>query len=193
MTEPLAVAHDHLILRVLRAGWGDAADASYSRQRADNRWNTRDFPALYCCCSVPVARAVALDVFRLANVVVGDLQPEIRPALARLSWSGQVVDVASGTGVAAAGFPVEYPADLSKEETRRAAVRWHERGHEGVLCRSASVWRRAGRRFRWEGPHEPWGELAIFPERARQRPREQGRRADLGWLGPEPASSPRPD
>lgn len=182
MSDPWAIVHGHRILRVIRAAWRDATDASYSQQRDDRRWNTRDFPALYCCCSLPVARAVVLDVFRLAAIVVEDLQPEMRPALATLSWSGRVVDIASGGGIAAAGFPPAYPDGMPKEETRGAAARWYEDGHEGIVCRSASVWRRARGEVAWDGDHARWSELAVFPRRAARPVREEGRRTDLTWL-----------
>jgi len=185
MTDDLiTVPHAHRMFRVVRAGWRDATDASHSQKRPDNRWNTADFPALYCCCSVRVARAVVLDVFRLAAVVVEDLQPEARPALAELSWVGRVVDVASPGGVAAAGFPLGYPAGVNKEQTRRAATQWHELGHEGLVCRSASLWRREQERASWEGEHEHWSEVAIFPLKATNRAREDGRQVDLAWLHP---------
>lgn len=185
MTDHLvAMAHSHRIFRVVRAGWRDATDASHSQTKPDNRWNTTAFPALYCCCSVPVARTVALDVFDLAAVVIEDLQPDVRPALAALSWSGQVVDVASRDGVAAAGFPPTYPDGVDKEHTRRAASQWHELGHEGVVCRSASLWRRERERASWEGGHEHWSEVAIFPVKAANRAREEGRQDDLTWLHP---------
>jgi hypothetical protein len=176
------IDHDHRVVRVIRAAWRDATDASYSQQRDDNRWNTRDFPALYCCCSLPVARAVVLDVFRLAGIVMEDLQPEVRPALAELAWSGRVVDVASAGGVVAAGLPPSYPDGVTKEETRRAAARWHEEGREGLVCRSASVWRRARGGVAWEGDHARWSELAVFPRRATRPVREERRRTDLRWL-----------
>ena len=182
--ELITMLHAHPIFRVVRGGWRDAVDASRSRTRVDNRWNTPDFPALYCCCSVPVAQAVALDVFRLAAVMVEDLQPEVRPTLAELSWAGQVVDVASPDGVAAAGFPPAYPDGVSKEATRRAASQWHESGHEGVVCRSASIWRRGRGRARWDGSHELWSELAIFPLRAANPPREERRQDGFAWLEP---------
>jgi hypothetical protein len=191
MTEPIIVPHGHPVFRVIRAGWPDATDAAHSQRGADNRWNTREFPALCCCCSAPVARAMALDVFRLAAVVVEDLQPEVRPALAELAWTGRVVDVASADGVAAAGFPPGYPEGVSKQDTRQAAKRWHKGGHEGVVCRSASLWRRERARLRWDGEHEQWSKLAIFPLNAATRPREEGRRTDLGWLEPPTASGPR--
>lgn len=182
---PIIMPHAHPIFRVVRVGWHDAADASHSQTKTDNRWNTMEFPALYCCCSVPVARVVALDVFRLTSVVLEDLQPEARPALARLSWAGQVVDIASEDGVTAAGFYPAYPDGVSKKRTRQAASRWHELGHEGVVCRSASLWRRERERASWEGGHEQWSEVAIFPLKTANRPREEGRRNDLGWLKPD--------
>jgi len=80
--ELITMLHAHPIFRVVRGGWRDAVDASRSRTRVDNRWNTPDFPALYCCCSVPVAQAVALDVFRLAAVMVEDLARNLAPAAA---------------------------------------------------------------------------------------------------------------
>lgn len=185
MTDHLVViAHSHRIFRVVRAGWQDATDASHSQMNPDNRWNTTEFPVLYCCCSVPVARAVALDRFQDASVLVEDLQPEVRPALAKLSWAGQVVDVASENGVTAAGFPPTYPEGVNKEHTRRAASQWHELEHEGVVCRSASLWRRERERASWEGAHEQWSEVAIFPLKAANRAREEGREDDLAWLQP---------
>lgn len=179
---PLLLAHSHRIFRVVRTGWQDATDASHSQRKPDNRWNTAEFPALYCCCSVPVARAVTLDVFDLAAVVIEDLQPHVRPALAELSWSGQAVDVASQDGVAAAGFPPAYPDGVDKDQTRRAAYQWHESGHEGVVCRSASLWRRERERTSWEGRHEQWSEVAIFTLKAANEPREERRENDLAWL-----------
>lgn len=185
MTDDLiTVLHAHPIFRVVRRGWRDAVDASHSQTRADNRWNTTNFPALYCCCSVRVARAVALDVFRLAAVMVEDLQPEVRPGLAELAWSGQVVDVASVGGIAAAGFPPGYPDGVSKEDTRRVASQWHESGHEGVVYRSASILRRGRGRASWDGSHELWSELAIFPLRAVHPAREERRQDDFAWLEP---------
>jgi RES domain-containing protein len=193
MTDDLiTMLHAHPIFRVVQGGWRDAVDVSYSRTRVDNRWNTADFPALYCCCSVPVARAVALDVFRRAAVMAEDLQPEARPALAKLSWTGKVVDIASADGVAAAGFPPAYPDGVSKEDTRRAASQWHESGQEGVVCRSASIWRRDRERAAWDGSHESWSELAIFPLKAANQPQEEERRNDSAWLDPIVGSGEEP-
>jgi RES domain-containing protein len=73
---PRALVHNHVpLFRVIRRGWADPLDTSYSqRASADNRWNTPDFPALYSSCSERVARAVARDVFRLAAIELADLQ-----------------------------------------------------------------------------------------------------------------------
>jgi RES domain-containing protein len=181
MTSPLLVEHTHQpVYRVVRRSWVDLLDASYSQSRRDNRWNTSEFPALYCCCSEWVARAVALDVFRLAGIVLEDLQPAYRPQLVEVSWTGRVADVASAGGVAAAGLPPDYPADVNKEHTRGFAVTCHQAGAEGIMCRSASL---AKMGFSaWEGPHERWGELAIFTRNCKRPPRLARRREDLEWF-----------
>lgn len=94
------VAHKHMPLyRVIRRGWADPLDTSYSqRASADNRWNTPDFPALYSSCSERVARAVARDVFRSAAIELADLQGAMLPELVEIAWAGEVVDVASLEG-----------------------------------------------------------------------------------------------
>ncbi|HZU27245.1 MAG TPA: RES family NAD+ phosphorylase, partial [Bryobacteraceae bacterium] len=140
---PLTVAHEHTPLyRVVRRQWSDPIDASYSqRDSADNRWNTPDFPALYCCCSETVARAVARDVFRLAAVDIDDLQDAFLPQLCEIIWRGEVVDVASAEGVLAAGLPSEYPIGSDKSETRSLAAVWHAGGFSGIVARSASLMR----------------------------------------------------
>ncbi len=175
-------SHTHEpIYRVVRAQWPDPLDSSYSQQRSDNRWNTPAFGALYTCCSEMVARAVALDVFRLHAVMLEDLHPLVRPELAEIAWQGEVVDIASAEGVAGAGFPATYPEGVSRTETQRSASAWHEAGREGVVCRSASVARLgiSG----WQGGHEAWGEAAVFVHNARMRPRLIRRRSDGRWLG----------
>ena len=113
---PRTVAHKHVPLcRVIRRGWADPLDTSYSqRASADNRWNTPDFPALYCGCSERVSRAVARDIFRLAGIGFEDLQDAMLPQLVEIAWAGEVVDVASPEGVAAAGFPLDYPVGINK-------------------------------------------------------------------------------
>ena len=185
MTEPLFVAHGHLVYRVIRQSWRDALDATYSQARPGNRWNTAEFPALYACCSERAARAVALDVFRASGIELGDLHADVRPALVEIEWSGTLVDVASSAGVGAAGFPATYPTGVSTTETQRAATAWHAAGLEGVLCRSASLARLGF--SEWQDPHQPWGEVAIFPRNAAHPPRRRRRRADPDWLLPGPA------
>jgi RES domain-containing protein len=168
------------IYRVVRAGWETPLDTTFSQQAADSRWNTAKFPALYCCCSVHVARAVARDLFRYAGVEPADLQPAYRPRLIEVDWTGQLVDMASNRGIEAAGFPPSYPAGVDKSRTREAAVSWHEEGSEGVVCRSASLWRLGMRD--WKEPRHRWSELAIFVDAARDEPRQTGQRDDLEWL-----------
>ena len=120
------------------------------------------------------------DLFRFAGVELEDLQPEYRPTLIEIEWTGTVVDVATSRGIAIAGFPSAYPGGVSKALTREAAVSWHEIGREGVVCRSASLWRLGVRD--WEGPYLLSSELAIFVDIAGEKPRQTGRRDDLAWL-----------
>ena len=60
MTERV-VGHTHVpLLRVIpREYVNDATNAAPSQAKTDNRWNTPAFPALYCCCALSVAIAVA--------------------------------------------------------------------------------------------------------------------------------------
>jgi hypothetical protein len=181
MTASRLLEHTHQpAYRVVRRGWVDPLDGAYSQTRAGNRWNTAEFPALYCCCSERVARAVTLDVFRAAGIVLEDVQPAYQPQLVEVSWTGRVADVASAEGVGAAGLPPEYPAGVSKGLTRDLAIAWHGAGIEGVLCRSASL---AGMGFSaWSGDHEPWAELVIFTQNCQRPPRLLKRRDDLEWF-----------
>jgi len=172
------------LYRVVRAGWDDPLDASFSQRAGDRRWNTVEFPALYCCCSLPVARGIARDLFKLAGIEWEDLQPAWRPRLVDLTWEGEVVDVSTPEGIAEAGFPPDYPAGVSKRLTRAAATQWHEAGDEGVACRSASLWRLGF--SDWTGLHSRWSELAIFVENCGTRPVWTGHRDDPFWLSPGP-------
>lgn len=190
MTEPLTVVHDHEpIYRVVRAGWGDSLDASFSRRKLDKRWNPPDvFAALYTCCSEGVARGITLDLYRFAGIVLEDLQPTARPLLVEIGWTGEVVDVASPAGIAAAGFPPTYPLGVDQSLTQPVAAEWHAAGREGVGCRSASLARLG--LITWDGPHTQWGELAIFVERTRRPPRLVRCRDDLDWFLPTASVSP---
>jgi hypothetical protein len=182
--------HDHEpVYRVVRRDWDDPLDASFSRRAADRRWNTAEFAALYCCCSEGVARAVTLDVFRYAGLVLDDLQPQQRPQLAEIGWSGPVVDVVSGPGVESAGFPPEYPGGVDKQTTREAAARWHDAGEEGVCGRSASLARLGV--SDWSGDHRRFGELALFVANTVRPPRLVGRRNDLSWFRSSPVAESR--
>lgn len=175
------VEHRHRpVYRVVRAGWSDPLDASFSRSTADRRWNTADFPALYCCCSVGVARAVAFDVFRTSGIELEDLQPEVRPQLVEIDWSGAAVDMVSPAGVAAAGFPEHYPRGVERAATRAAAERWHGSAAEAVCARSASLGRLGF--SDWTGDHRRFAELAVYVSNAASPPVLVRRRADLRWL-----------
>ena len=56
MNGPAVIDHRHTPLyRVVHGSWADPVDASFSRLRTGNRWNTTGFPALYCRCSELVA------------------------------------------------------------------------------------------------------------------------------------------
>jgi len=181
MTPFRLVQHSHQpICRVVRRVWRDPLDSSCSQTRSDNRWNTAEFPALYCCCCERVARAVTLDVLRLAGLVLDDLLSAYQPQLVEASWAGRVADVSSAEGVAAAGFPPGYPGGVSKERTRSFATACHEAGVEGIMCRSASL---AKMGFStWEGPHERWGEVAVFTQNCQRPPALLRRRGDLDWF-----------
>ena len=183
-TTPRMVAHGHVPLyRVIRRGWADPLDTSYSqRASADNRWNTPDFPALYSSCSERVARAIARDVFRLAGIELADLQDAMLPQLVEIAWAGEVVDVASSEGVAAAGFPQDYPVGIDKTQTRAAAEIWHGGGAAGVVGRSGSLMRLGLRT--WDGDHAAWSETTVFVNNSPHRPTVQRRRTDLDWLAP---------
>jgi len=180
MSAPRRIAHRHQpFYRVVRAGWKDPLDASFSQRAPDNRWNGPAYPVLYCCCSVRVARAIVRDLFALAGVELAELQPAYRPALVEIGWRGEVIDVASPQGVEAAGLPESYPEGVSRVQTRKAAALWHGQGAEGILCRSASLWRRGF--SEWRGPHPPWAELALFVENCHRWPRLRSRRQATEW------------
>lgn len=178
--------HDHEpIYRVVRASWNDPLDASFSRTAKDRRWNPPEFAALYCCCSEAVARGIAWDVFGFASVDPEDLQPGLRPQLAEIDWSGELVDMVSEEGVQAAGFAADYPVGVDKKQTRQQAETWHGEEAEGVCCRSASLQRQG--RSTWQGDHRAFGELALFVDHLRRQPQLRQRRTDLGWLRAKPA------
>ena len=175
------MAHEHVPLyRVARAGWADPLDTDHSRL-ASNRWNSRGgHRVLYTACSLAVARCIVADVFALGAFGVEDLQPEYFPVLAEVNWAGEAVDLASPTGLVEAGFPLDYPDRIEHHHTQPFAAAWFTLGAEGVLCRSASVFRINHRG--WVGPHENWAELAIFVENAKETPVLVRVRPDDEWL-----------
>ncbi len=161
MSSPLAFQHNHEpIYRVVRANWRDPLDATFSQNSVDNRWNTKTFSALYCCCSEPVMIAVAEDILGYAGVDLSDLQPDYLPHKVEISWSGNVVDVITEEGITAIGFPSQYPANVDKSQTRILSEEWFATDKEGVVGRSASLMRKGF--TKWAGQHEQWSEVAIF-------------------------------
>ena len=120
----------------------------------------------------------------MAAVDVDDLQPDYRPQLVEVGWTGEVVDVVSSEGVAAAGFAADYPAGVDMASTRSAAETWHAEGAEGLCCRSASLSRLG--QTDWSGDHRSFGEVAIYPDNAEREPSLLRRRDDLDWLRHRP-------
>ncbi|MGH2358923.1 MAG: RES family NAD+ phosphorylase [bacterium] len=184
MTTEIVVSHDHVpLFQVLRAGHGQPLEASHSR-RSPGRWNTVAFPALYACCSESAARAVTQDRLNVAAVNLEELQPEARPQLFELDWSGEVVDVVSAEGVQAVGLSAAYPADTDRSQTQSLAAQWHDARREGVLCRSASLWRLGF--MDWSGDHARWGEVTVFVGIASSPVSLRGQRHDLDWFRSTP-------
>jgi hypothetical protein len=126
------------------------------------------------------------DVFRWAGIESADLQPAMLPQLVEINWTGDVVDVASPDGVAAAGFPPDYPVGIGKAQTRATAKTWHDSGAAGVVARSASLMRLGLRR--WDGGHEDWSETTVFVNNSANRPTVRQRRNELDWLVPTSTS-----
>jgi RES domain. len=184
MTSEIAISHNHTpLFRVLRAGHADPLDASHSRH-SPGRWNIAAFPALYACCSESAARAVTQDRLNVAAVDLEDLQPDARPQLFELAWSGEVVDVISAEGIQAAGFSAPYPAGTDHSDTQSRAARWHKGRREGVVCRSASLWRLGF--ADWSGDHARWSELAVFIEVTSSPVSLRRQRHDLDWFQSPP-------
>ncbi len=179
----IRVLHDHgPVYRVVRRGHRNALDASFSQTSNNNRWNTRAFPVLYCCCGIRVARAIVRDLFRFAGVENAELRAGWRPKLVAIEWSGHVVDAASGEGIADARLPAEYPRGADRAKTRALAFRWHASGCEGVVARSASLSKLGVRRFL--GDHAEWSELAIFVDVAKHPPALAKSQPKGNWLLP---------
>jgi hypothetical protein len=176
------IVHDHVpIFRVIRRDWVDPVDARFSQlPHVNNRWNTPRFPALYCCCSEAVARAVVRDIFRLTGIDLADLQEAAQPQLAEIEWSGELVDMINDPAILTAGFDLDYPIHSKRSKTQEAAAQWFSDGAAGILCRSASL-----ARFGfadWTGDHARWSELAIYTDNSLRRPSLLKRRDDLAWL-----------
>ena len=96
----------------------------------------------------------------MAGIELADLQPAMLPQLVEIAWTGEVIHVVSPEGVAAAGFPPDYPVGIDKTQTRAAAKTWHGSGAAGVVARSASLMRLGLRG--WDGDHQAWSETSVF-------------------------------
>jgi hypothetical protein len=90
------------------------------------------------------------------------------------------VDLVTPQGIVANSFPDTYPADLDIHFCQRVASLWHAKGLDGLVCRSASLWRLGMRK--WQGDHRAWGEIVIFVKNSRRKPKRKGWRKDQGWL-----------
>jgi RES domain-containing protein len=176
------VNHNHLpIYRVVRRGWPDPIDTAFSQSpKVDNRWNTVDFPALYCCCSEAVASAIVKDIFRITGATLADLLETAYPQLIEIQWQGEPVDMIAESAIVLAGFSPDYPDGANHSKTQIVAISWHAFGASGVLCRSASMARLGFNG--WSGDHAAWSELAIYTENCATKPNVLNRRNDLGWL-----------
>jgi hypothetical protein len=124
-----------------------------------------------CCCA---------GCFSFGGNRTGRLQPAMLPQLVEIAWEGGVIDVASPEGVAAAGFPQDYPVGIDKSQTRESARIWHDGGAAGVVARSASLMR-MGRRG-WDGDHAAWSETTVFANNSPVRAIVHRRRTELDWL-----------
>jgi hypothetical protein len=116
----------------------------------------------------------------LAGIELADLQDAMLPQLVEVAWNGEVIDVASPEGIAAAGFPPDYPNGVDKAQTRATARIWYGSGAAGIVGRSASLMRLGLRS--WDGDHEGWSETTVFVSNSPLRPIVLQRRADLDWF-----------
>ncbi|MGI8550516.1 MAG: RES family NAD+ phosphorylase [Dehalococcoidia bacterium] len=183
MTGPLQVHHSHLPLyRVVRRAWLDPLDSSYSRRQPDNRWNPPNaFPVFYTACSERVARAVTQERYQALGLEFDEIQSDWQPQLVEISWTGDVVDLASSEGITVAGFPPESPEEVEFHKTQPKALQWYASGEQGIVCRSASLARVRPNKD-WSGSCASWGEVAIFTDNAGQAARVIRRRDDTEWL-----------
>jgi hypothetical protein len=176
------VHHTHSpIFRVVRRGWPDPIDATFSQSpKVDNRWNTVDFPALYCCCSETLASSIVKDIFRITGATLTDLLETAYPQLVEIQWQGEPVDMTAESSIVLAGFSPDYPDRANHSQTRIVAIAWHAGGASGVLCRSASMARLGF--SGWNDDHAAWSELAIYTTNCSTKPIVLNRRDDLDWL-----------
>jgi RES domain-containing protein len=161
--------------RVCKPDWVDCGDTSYSR-RFGGRWTPPgEFGALYLCASIEVAAAVARAQHMGRAIPLFSLRPSRRPQLQRFSVAGETfVDLVTEQGVAAAGFPPDYPYAVTPEQCWSVAREAYAHHDNGIACRSAAE---CGPRT-WLGE-----ELAKFD--SSRRPRRVGERLPFSKWYPD--------
>lgn len=141
--------------RVIATDWDDPRDTTYSKDRG-GRWNPPgSFGVLYLNATRAVAAANARSYFRPDGIAWEDLLPEARPDLVEFAVPrGTAVDVVTDEGVAACGFPPEYPFGVSWAQCRPVGEAVYEANERAIACRSAAE---------TDGPGRYLGEeLALF-------------------------------
>lgn len=135
----------HVWLRITRPHYADPFDPTFAQWHGA-RWNPPDsWPTLYLNEDLATVHAQVRHLFAGRGIEPDDLDDDapIRLAAATLPSRQRVVDVVTADGVAAVGFPEQYPLDaqgraVRHEVTQTIGVEAHAAGHRGVWCRSAA-------------------------------------------------------
>jgi RES domain-containing protein len=141
--------------RVIAPDWDDPRDTSYSKARG-GRWNPpASFGVLYLNATLAVAAANARSYFRPDGILWEDLLPEALPDVVEFAVpNGPTVDVVTDDGVAASGFPPDYPFGVSRARCQPVGRAVYQADERGIACRSAAE---------CDGPGSWVGEeLALF-------------------------------
>jgi hypothetical protein len=124
--------------RLFKPGWSDPLDTSYSKSRG-GRWTPPgEFGALYLNATIEVAAANARAQHTGRAVGLFDLLPQRRPSLMTVDLpKSEVADVVTDAGVAAAGFPLEYPLGVDHPACWQVArFSYGDAGFAGIASRS---------------------------------------------------------